>query len=608
MLRMNEVQVVRDLLAILPPTQRAKLLLLAGGLFFVGMIEMVGLSVVFVYISVLDKMSTGNIGGSEAIATLIAWTGIRDAASASIWFGLALIATFIVKSGTIISIYAVVMRFVFDNFRMVGERLFQGYLNAPYEYHLVRSSFDLQRTINVELPAAFTSASLALVYLISNIFTISLMAVALIAVQPYVTLFAVVVLGGSSTIFYSLFRQFTYRLGVRRHKNVEGSIKWVSQALDGIREIRVFGRERFFAESFRHNITGVTDSERRLRTFYQVPSLVNEAILVCGVVGIIVGSIASGQPLPTLLPTLAMFGVAGVRISGMVSSMVNQLQMLQYTSQAVNTIRRELDDVAEIEPAADVADEPMTGDITFDRVSYVYPAAKTATVDGLSCRIVQGSRVAFVGPSGAGKSTIIALLLGLLRPTSGALRVGTREIADTFVTWRKGLSFVPQTIFLLDDTVRGNVLFGLGRDNVSDAEIWDALEVAQLADFVRSQPNGLDTPVGENGLSLSGGERQRLGIARALFRKPRVLILDEATASLDGITEQKLTKAILDRRSDMTLIVVAHRLSTIRDCDLIYYMEGGRILDSGQYDALLQSCPGFRALAQIGQTETRIPA
>jgi ATP-binding cassette subfamily C protein len=436
------------------------------------------------------------------------------------------------------------------------------------------------------------------------------MSVALLLVQPYVTLFAIVVLGGLSTLFYTFFRRFVYRLGVRRHHHVEGSIKWVSQALDGIREIRVFGREAFFAESFRQNITGVTDSERKLRTFYQVPSLVNEAILVCGVVGIIVGSVLSGQPLPTLLPTLAMFGVAGVRISGMISSMVNQLQMLQYTAQAVKTIRRELDEVGTLKlgPPAPAAVGPLFGDILLSSATYSYPAAKAPTVSNLTCRIPQGSRVAFVGPSGAGKSTLIALLLGLLRPTSGGVRVGNDEISDVFDAWRKGLAFVPQQIFLLDDSIRTNLLFGTTPENGREDALWEALEVAQLADFVRSQPQGLDTQVGENGLSLSGGERQRLGIARALFKQPKVLILDEATASLDTVTEQKLTSAILQRGRGMTLIVVAHRLSTVRDCDRIYYLEAGRIVADGRYDELIANSAGFRAMAQIAHADAKVPA
>lgn len=610
MFRLNELQVVRDLLSILPPAQRTKLLLLGGGLLFVGLIEMVGLSVIFVYIDMLDKMTTGTVADSAITSAIVSWSGVSDVSSASIIFGLTLIAVFIAKAGLVIWVYLVVMRFVFDNFRMVGERLFQGYLSAPYEYHLVRSSFELQRTINVELPAAFTSASLAVVYLISNLFTIALMSLALIIVQPYVTVFAIVVLGGLSTLFYSFFRTYVYRLGVRRHQHVEGSIKWVSQALDGIREIRVFGREPFFAESFRHNITGVTDSERKLRTFYQVPSLVNEAILVCGVVGIIVGSVLVGQSLSTLLPTLAMFGVAGVRISGMVSSMVNQLQMLQYTAQAVKTIRRELDDVAAMKAPvpASATDHAVTGDIILDGATYSYPTAKTPTVNNLSCRIPQGSRVAFVGPSGAGKSTIIALLLGLLHPTSGSVRVGNDEISDVFGAWRLGLAYVPQQIFLLDDTIRANLLFGTMPGAKGEAALWEALEFAQLTDFVKAQPNGLDTQVGENGLSLSGGERQRLGIARALFKEPSVLILDEATASLDTITEQKLTNSVLARGRGMTLIVVAHRLSTVRDCDCIYYLEGGQIVASGRYDELIASSPGFRAMAQIAQADAKVIA
>lgn len=600
MFRLNEVQVARDLIAILPPSQRSKLIYLAIGLFLVGLLEMVGLSVIFVYISVLDKMSAPAAGGSDLVSSLIAWTGIRDVTSASIWFGLALVIIFMAKAAFVLSVYAAVMRFIYGNFRIVSERLFHGYLNAPYEYYLLRNSFELQRNINVEVPIVFSSTGISLVFLMANVFTVALMLVALFVVQPYVTLFVIVVLGGMTTLFYSVFRGFVHRLGTLRHRNAEGAIKWVSQALDGFREIRVFGRENLFANMYHGNIFGMASSEWRLRTVNQLPSLVNEIILMSAVVTLVVGALVSGQPLSALLPTLAMFGVAGVRIAGMVSSIVGGLQMLQYTSDAVSLIRRELDHVADFASPPEVRGSTLPGDIVFDNAWYSYPSALKASVEGFSCQIKRGSRVAFVGHSGAGKSTVIGLLLGLLRPTKGSARVGDVDISERFFDWRRSLAYVPQTIFLLDDTVRGNLFFGMNEDGLTDADLWEALEIAQLADFVKAQPKGLDTPVGENGLAISGGERQRLGIARALLKRPDVLVLDEATASLDTVTEQRLASAISKVHRSMTLVMVAHRLSTVRDCDEIFYLEGGRVADSGTYDELITSCAGFRAMANVG--------
>jgi ABC-type multidrug transport system fused ATPase/permease subunit len=241
------------------------------------------------------------------------------------------------------------------------------------------------------------------------------------------------------------------------------------------------------------------------------------------------------------------------------------------------------------------------GDISLAGVSYAYPNAAAPTLKNINLVIERGTKVAFVGPSGAGKSTLVALLLGLLKPTSGEMRVGDRRLVPG--QWNRELAYVPQSIFLLDDTIRANVLFGLPVKDFSEDELWQALDTAQLANFVRAQTLGLDARVGENGVSLSGGERQRLGLARALLVRPSVLVLDEATAALDTITESRLMEAVMGLYTDITTVFVAHRLTTVRNCDVLHYIEGGQIIQSGTYDELLRSCLGFQKMV-FGGTET----
>jgi ATP-binding cassette subfamily C protein len=460
----------------------------------------------------------------------------------------------------------------------------------------------LQRAVNFDLLTTFNTCGVAAMFLAANLLATTLLCVALVVVEPVASILAAIVLSVVSAIYYWTVRRYLDRLARRRQVHMTGMLQWIGQALSGFKEVRIFGRDQLFYERFVGHVAQVASADRAMRVLSNIPTLVNESILVIGVVTVIVTAAALDRSLSSLLPTLAMFGVAGVRIMGMMNSMVGQVQNIRFSGRAVDAVRRMVDELETTDRLMDAKDEPAGPDlhqhrvITLDRVDFAYPDKDKIAVRDINLSIARGRRVAFVGPSGAGKSTLIGLILGLLTPTSGRVLVDGAAIVERPRAWYAQLGYVPQSIFLLDDTLRANVLFGDDAQANTDDAVWEALEAAQLADFARQLPEGLATRVGENGFALSGGERQRLGIARAIYRKPAVLVLDEATAALDNLTERRFSDTILRLSGDMTIIIVAHRLSTVRGCDDIHYMEDGRIRESGSYRDLVECSAGFRAL------------
>lgn len=596
-----EFAIIRKVFSLIPRAQRRRAIPLAGLLLVGSVLEMLGVGVVFLYIAVLSDLS----GDGASNGTVVRWLeqyGLGEVHHAALVGGLALIGVIVLKSAVVVLMQFKLMDFVFANYRTVAGRIFGGLMRAPFGFMAQRNSSEVQRTVNVELLSAFNTCGVATMFLASNFLVTMLLCVALIVVEPVASILAAVVLCLVSAIYYWTVRRYLDRLARRRQVHMTGMLQWITQALAGFKEVRIFGRDRLFHERFVGHVAQVASADRGMRVLTNIPTLVNESILVIGVVTVIVTAVALERSLSSLLPTLAMFGVAGVRIMGMMNSMVGQIQQIRFSGRAVDSVRQMVDDLETADRLMDAKDEPPGPDlhqhrmITLDRVGFSYPDKDKIAISDVSVSIARGRRVAFVGPSGAGKSTLVGLILGLLTPSTGRVMVDGEAIVARPRAWYAQLGYVPQSIFLLDDTLRANVLFGEDSPAGGDDRVWAALEAAQLADFVRQMPEGLDTHVGENGFALSGGERQRLGIARALYRKPAVLVLDEATAALDNLTERRFSDTIMRLSGDMTIIIVAHRLSTVRGCDVIHYMEDGRILESGAYRDLVERSTGFRAL------------
>jgi ATP-binding cassette subfamily C protein len=410
---------------------------------------------------------------------------------------------------------------------------------------------------------------------------------------------AIGLIGGASLAFYRHFRARLHRLGGRQQIEAGEMFKWAAQALGGIKETIILGREQFFIDTYARHMAAFSRSDTLLQAIGTLPRLFVEALVICGLVLVVVVLVRSGTPLGAVFPTLALFGVAALRLMPSVTRILGALTIIKFHQPVVDAVARDLAEGGAKQGLPGPAAAPrvaLTGQIEARAVSYTYAGASVPALREISIRIAKGSMVAFVGRSGAGKSTLVDLLIGLHPPSGGAVLVDGRDIAAQVGGWQQNIGYVPQSIFLTDDTLRRNVAFGLDDEKIDDAGVMRALEAAQLGDFVRSLPEGLDAMVGERGSRLSGGQRQRIGIARALYRDPEVLVLDEPTTALDRPTADDVAAVLVSLAGRKTLLLIAHQMSTVRLCQKIFLLRDGALAAEGSYGDLAASHPEFQSL------------
>jgi ATP-binding cassette subfamily C protein len=380
-------------------------------------------------------------------------------------------------------------------------------------------------------------------------------------------------------------------------------IQWITQGLGSIKETKVAGREDFFLRWFSEASRRFARASLVFSIMSALPRLVIEVVAVGGMLLVVTVILLRGDELSTAIPRLALFAMAAVRIIPSLTRLFSALSSIRFYGPAVPPLHRDLAQAWEDETRLREAtltvrkEQPLLLDaLEFREVGFTYEGASAPALAGISLRIARGSSVGFVGPSGSGKSTLIDLLLGLLAPQSGRIVIDGVGLQGVVADWQRSIGYVPQSIYLLDDTIRRNVALGIADEQIDDHAVRRALRQAQLESLVERLPAGTGTVIGENGVRLSGGERQRLGIARALYHGPQVLVLDEATSALDHHTENEITRTIRALVGERTVIVVAHRLSTVQMCDTIFVLTNGRIADAGTFEQLLAHSAEFRTL------------
>jgi ATP-binding cassette, subfamily B, bacterial PglK len=365
-------------------------------------------------------------------------------------------------------------------------------------------------------------------------------------------------------------------------------IQHLQQGLGGAKDVKLLGRETEFFAQYREHNYGSATVQQRLTAVQQLPRLWLELLAAVGLAALVLIMIGTGKPLDALLPTIGLFVVAAFRLMPSVSRVMTSTQVVRYNHPVVTMLREEVD-ILDRGAVAPVAAPPMRfrSEIRLEHVSFRYAGVEADAVRDVNLVIPRGASVGFVGGSGAGKSTLVDVILGLLAPSQGAVLVDGVDIRTQLRGWQDQVGYVAQSIFLTDDTLRRNVAFGLPEDRIDDIAVHRAIRAAQLEEFVTSLPQGLDTVVGERGVRLSGGQRQRIGIARALYHDPPVLVLDEATSSLDTTNEQGVMEAVKALQGDKTILIVAHRLSTVAHCDQLFRFEQGALVDAGSYDRVV---------------------
>ena len=533
------------------------------------------------------------------------FTGLPDRISLQLllWASLALLGFVIFKTLFLIFVYSVQFRIVNAQRVRLGDRLFHAYQSAPYEWHLQRGSSDLIRGIQNDTAQVLGNVLLPFLNLMMAGLMSGVIIAMLLIATPSVTLYALLLTG------FGLF--FSVRVFQKKLRNI-GQVNWaehkemlqaIQQGFGGLVDARIIGCEAFLYQRHHESLQRLAKAQLQQQLIQKSTPYTLEVFAVLGLLVILLLLVKSTPDLGSLLPLVALLGVVMVRLkqfSSQIAGAINQINVGRPFIPAIVEDFRELDRLERERKARESDSELIHGfvHLELDNVTYRYPGSESPAVENVSLDIRAGESVAFVGPTGCGKSTLISLILGLLEPQTGLIKVNGIDIRHDPLGWRRKLGYVSQAIFLLDDTIQANVAFGVPDDEVDAERLWNVLEAAHIAEFVRGQPRGLLTLTGERGVRLSGGQRQRLGIARALYQEPSVLIMDEATSALDDLTEARVMEAIGENRvSSRTLLLIAHRLTTAESCDRVIFMQDGKVRDRGTFDELLVRSPDFRQFA-----------
>ncbi|MCR4338816.1 MAG: ABC transporter ATP-binding protein/permease [Gemmatimonadaceae bacterium] len=467
----------------------------------------------------------------------------------------------------------------------LSQRLFEGYLRQPYAFHLQRNSAQLIFNTNMQTTGVAAAVSHSLI-LGTELLVLAGISALLVKVEPIGALLVISTLGLASWAFYQFSRVHILRWGKIYQHHQELRIQHLQQGLGGAKDVKLLGREADFLEQYRQHTFDSARVGVRQTTLLALPRLWLELLATIGLAVLVLVMTKQGKPLETILPTLGLFAAAAFRVMPSVNRVLSALQSTRYYYPLIETLHNEFALLGQTQAPERGQLFPFERAVVLDHVSFRYPSTETFALNGVSLSIPHRCSVGFVGGSGAGKSTLVDVILGLLTPAGGSVTVDGVDIQTGLRGWQDQIGYVPQSIFLTDDTLRRNVAFGLRADQIDDAAVWRAIRAAQLDQFIGELPLGLDTVVGERGIRLSGGQRQRIGIARALYHDPAVLVLDEATSSLDSATESGFMEAVGALHGNKTLIIVSHRTSTVEHCDRLYRLERGRIVDQGDTAAV----------------------
>jgi len=468
----------------------------------------------------------------------------------------------------------------------LSQSLFSIYLRQPYMFHLQRNSSTLMRNAKNATSVVTCGVDPFLVLLTDGLVAIAMFSL-LIYVEPIGTLAVLLVFGISTLLFQRLTRRRIDNWGYRVDYHETKILQHLQEGFGGAKDVKILGRENEFLSQHEKHLGESIRINRIYNVILTLPRSFMEIITIVGLCLLVISMVVRDRPLSDIVPILGLFAAAAFRVMPSINRLLMATQTLIFNRSIIASVYRDfLLDSPEVNSAQRL--EPFAKQLELKDVSFKYPTAATPSLQDVSLVVKRGEAVGFVGPSGAGKSTLVDVILGLFAPTSGVVSVDGSDVHQNLRNWQNQIGYVPQAIYLTDDTLRRNVAFGLNDENIDDDLVREAIHLAQLQEFVSTLPDGLESVVGERGVRLSGGQRQRIGIARALYHKPSVLVLDEATSSLDTPTEHGVMQAVQALQGSKTVIIVAHRLSTVEYCDRLYRIEDSRITEEGTFAEVVQ--------------------
>lgn len=549
-------------------------------------VELLGVSAIMPLVSVVTNNDIINTSPKyKLIADIF---NVHEPRKYVLLMAIFLIVVYIAKNLFICMQYNVQFRFIFNNQRKLSIELFEFYINQSYLYHSQTNVAVLQRNLSNDVTFCF-NVVLNMLYFV-NESIVCLVLVAYLAVVDPISTFAIAgILFVFLMIFILFFKRYSVRVGEETRQSAVRMNKCLLQGFAGIKEIKVMNKEKYFVENYAGESKAYAELHRKQMFAAAMPKPILESVCICGLLVVMAVRIFSGEDMQTFVPILSVFAIAAFRMLPSINRLSGSYSAVMYGKTALDSVYEDVKEMnskrdEKIRKEQDPYEFNLSTDIEIEEMEFAYPGGGSNVINGTSFVIPRLQSTALIGPSGAGKTTLADLILGVLEPQKGSIFVDGVNVYEHIKSWHKIIGYIPQVIYLMDDTIRANVAFGINAEDIDDKKVWKALKEAQLDEFVRGLPDGLNTEIGDRGVRLSGGQRQRIGIARALYFDPPLLVLDEATSSLDNETETAVMEAIDSLHGSRTMIIIAHRLTTIRNCDVIYEVCDGSVSEKDKRD------------------------
>ncbi len=577
------IRITKKLLNLLNNRQKIKLFVIMIMMLIGAILDSLGVSLILPLVnSIMESEGWNSTWYSQFICSLF---GIQNQTSYIKVLLVLLIFVFIVKDVYLLFEYYVQYSYTARIRYRIQKQLMKKYTHKPYVFYLGSSSGEIMRII-VDDTSMTSSLLVSLLQFYMELVVGVALAITIFIINPLIASVLSVTLLLELFLIAHIMKPKIKKLSVRFLHGKSAVNKWILQAMQGIKSIKVSHTEEFFEKKYNKYALKVVEAERKNQTFSKMPQLFIEAVTVTVMLGVVLILLMEGTELTDILPALSALVVAAMRLLPSINKITTGINTVIYNEPALDNVIKNLhstDDNVVIEKI--ICEKSVQNQkISFENkiwlkdIHFSYPDNNIKILENANMEILSGQSVGIVGTSGAGKTTAVDIILGLLKPQKGQVLVDGVDIESNMESWLSHLAYIPQQIFLIDDTIKANLAFGLDDSKVDEDKVWNALREAQLEQFVKTLPNGIETTIGEAGIRLSGGQRQRIGIARALYHEPDILFFDEATSALDGETEAAIMESINHLKGKKTLVIIAHRLTTIEHCDVVYKVEDGQIV------------------------------
>lgn len=564
-----------------------------------GGLEMCSMGLIFPYIGIIGD--PGLMRRNVLLGKIIGFLGLTNFNHLIVFLSLLLLGLFIFKNLFGLFLQNLLLRFALQKQLALCRMQMNTCIIRPYEYFLTHNSADVVRNLTNAIPNVCTGVILPWLNVLTEVFLMTGVLTLIIYVQPVAALIAIGVVGPLAFVLFKACRQRTLGYGNEQNLQYRSMLKHSAETLQGIKEIKASGRGKYFVDRYLKSTYHFLLAGRRYSFMVNVPRAFLEVTMIGAITLVVLVMLYfTHERIQQVVPLLALYAAAAVRVMPSFNRIITAMNGIRFSQASLSEVVSEYREGLRLD-AAQIPDKDSAAERTWvlrqavelRDIVFRYAGAGETLFDGLSLRIRQGECVAFIGRSGSGKSTLVDLILGLLSPESGVVEVDGHGICSDLSAWQRQVGYVPQQIYLVDDTLLRNVALGVADEDIDLERLRNVIAMADLKNYVDELPQGLATLVGEQGVMLSGGQRQRIGIARALYRQPSLLIMDEATSALDNISERKVIEAISALGKSVTVIMVAHRLSTVRYCDQVYLLDKGRVVDFGDYDHIAERHPYF---------------